>query len=148
MKLRHFIKYLSSYVLAACLLCSITLPAKASTMRASDYFAGFYAYVDTGSNGDLSISFSVSSLGPMDKLGATTIYLYEDAGNGFRQVKKYSSSDWEYSYRMGSNTVAYGESVPYRGTVGNNYYAVVHFLAENRDGSDTTSFMTPVVTAK
>lgn len=147
MKLRHFVKYISSFVLATCLFCSIALPAKASTMRASDYLDGFYASIDTGSSGNLTINFTVSSLGRMDKIGVTTIRLYEDSGNGFKPIKTFSSDDREFSYMMNYNVALCNESVPYKGTVGNDYYAVIYAYAENQYGSDSDSVTTSVVTA-
>ena len=74
MKLRRFINCLSSFVLIAYLLCSITLPAKAST-KSNYYISGVYATIDTGSNGNLSINFTVIGIGQMDKIGVTTIRL-------------------------------------------------------------------------
>lgn len=147
MKLRHFVKYISSFVLATCLLCSVAFPAKASTMRASDYFDFTLAYIDTKPNGNLSIHFSVGSLSFMDKLGATTIHLYEDSGNGFKRIKTFSSDDRNYSYIMSSNATICNKTVPYMGTVGNDYYAVIYVYAEDQYGSDTDSVTTSVVTA-
>lgn len=146
MKLRRFINCLSSFVLIAYLLCSITLPAKAST-KSNYYISGVYATIDTGSNGNLSINFTVIGIGQMDKIGVTTIRLYEDSGNGFKPIKTFSSDDREFSYMMNYNVALCNESVPYKGTVGNDYYAVIYAYAENQYGSDSDSVTTSVVTA-
>ena len=146
MKLRRFINCLSSFVLIAYLLCSITLPAKAST-KSNYYISGVYATIDTGSNGNLSINFTVIGIGQMDKIGVTTIRLYEDSGNGFKPIKTFSSDDREFSYMMNYNVALCNESVQYKGTVGNDYYAVIYAYAENQYGSDSDSVTTSVVTA-
>lgn len=146
MKLRRFINCLSSFVLIAYLLCSITLPAKAST-KSNYYISGVYATIDTGSNGNLSINFTVIGIGQMDKIGVTTIRLYEDSGNGFEPIKTFSSDDREFSYMVDYNVALCNESVPYKGTVGNDYYAVIYAYAENQYGSDSDSVTTSVVTA-
>lgn len=146
MKLRRFINCLSSFVLIAYLLCSITLPAKAST-KSNYYISGVYATIDTGSNGNLSINFTVIGIGQMDKIGVTTIRLYEDSGNGFKPIKTFSSDDREFSYMMNYDVTLCNESVPYKGTVGNDYYAVIYAYAENQYGSDSDSVTTSVVTA-
>lgn len=146
MKLRRFINCLSSFVLIAYLLCSITLPAKAST-KSNYYISGVYATIDTGSNGNLSINFTVIGIGQMDKIGVTTIRLYEDSGNGFEPIKTFSSDDREFSYMVDYNVALCNESVPYKGTVGNDYYAVIYAYAEDQYGSDSDSVTTSVVTA-
>ena len=58
------------------------------------------------------------------------------------------STDREYKYIMSENSYAYSSSVPYTGEPGNDYYAVVYFLAEDESGGDTDKVETTIVTAR
>lgn len=49
---------------------------------------------------------------------------------------------------MSENSYAYSSSVPYTGEPGNDYYAVVYFLAEDESGGDTDKVETTIVTAR
>ena len=88
------------------------------------------------------------NLGLTHKIGVTSIQLYEDAGDGFDLVKTFRHTDREYKYIMSENSYAYSSSVPYTGEPGNDYYAVVYFLAEDESGGDTDKVETTIVTAR
>ena len=141
-------KRILSVVLTFFLLCLTIAPAKASTMRASDYIDRCFAIIEPGSNGNLSISFSIFALGRMDRLGATAVYLYEDSGAGFQLAGRYYSYEPQYSYFLTEDTIGHSAFLPYQGTPGNRYYAIVYFIAENESGSDTSIYTTPAVTAR
>ena len=139
--------------LAFCLVCLFLLNTSAfameqSSQRASKYIMGTNATITTGSGGSLTISFSISSPGIMTKIGATTVYLYEDNGNSTKLVAPYRSSDKDYAYFMTENSGYHGANVTYTGTVGYKYYAKIYLTAGDSTGSDTVIHTTSTVTAK
>lgn len=139
-----------SKVLATMLACIFLLNATAlaAAPRSSAYIFYTYANMTAESNGKLKISFSVTGMDVMSKIGASTIKLYENNGKSTTLVKTYRSTDTEYSNMMGSNSLIYANYVTYSGTIGYKYYAEVSFTAGNSSGSDTFTSSTPTVTAK
>ena len=138
---------LFSFLLAIVLLSLYVMPAKATTERASFYIESCGAEIITHSRGNIDITFTITGTHRLDQIGATCIYLYEDDGNGFELIKTFRQTNDKYSYLLGKNTIRYTESVPYEGISGNDYYAVVLFLAADESGEDTDRIETSIVTA-
>ena len=86
---------------------SVLPTANATSMRASDYFA----YTDTCAtplgNGTVAFEFDINATHTMQKLGAETIYIWEEQSNGnFEVVKTYSGG------MLSTNTAAaYGRLI-------------------------------------
>ena len=146
---RHCIKQqIWATICCSLLLITLTFPASATYLRASSYIDQCRAYILTESSGEIEINFLIYATDKMDKIGVTSIQLYEDAGDGFDFVKTFRHTDREYKYIMSENSYAYSSSVPYTGEPGNDYYAVVYFLAEDESGGDTDKVETTIVTAR
>lgn len=141
------LKYFSCILTCCILLQTAASATEAIEPQASLYIAGTHVNIAANSNGELTISFSVSCLDEMTEVEATTIYLYEDNGNTKKCVKTYRYTDKEYKYILAKNTVYYGSNVSYNGTIGYDYYATIYLKAGNSTGSDTVVSTTRTVTA-
>lgn len=139
---------LLSMVLPIVFLSLLSSPAKAIENRASDYIYTCYATASSGSMGKVEIEFSITGLREMDEIGASSIIIYEDDGNGFEVVKTFLSSNNGYEYLLRSNNRKNTASVTYTGNIGDRYYAKVYFLARDSSGGDTEIITTNVVTAQ
>ena len=121
---------------------SVLPTANATSMRASDYFA----YTDTCAtplgNGTVAFEFDINATHTMQKLGAETIYIWEEQSNGnFEVVKTYSGG------MLSTNTAAPYGRIDYRGTSGTDYYATMVLYAKDSNGSEKLYSDTYVVTA-
>lgn len=104
--------------------------------RASKYLSSYMAYITPVGSGKIQIWFDVEGMGVMDKLGTTTIVLKESTnGTSFTTVKTFKVAS--YSSMLASNKVSYTSYVPYSGTAGRYYQAVVTVYAEKNGGSDS-----------
>ena len=121
---------------------SVLPTANATSMRASDYFA----YTDTCAtplgNGTVAFEFDINATHTMQKLGAETIYIWEEQSNGnFEVVKTYSGG------MLSTNTAAAYGRIDYRGTSGTDYYDTMVLYAKDSNGSEKLYSDTYVVTA-
>lgn len=126
-------------ILAACLLpmllCTTVLA------RSSAYLDAYSATVTPQSGGKMAVTVTVSGVGTMTKIGATTIYIYESSDNqSFTKVATYDYED--YPGMMGSGTFYCDTPVTYSGKVGNYYLASVYCYAANASGSDEKNYTT------
>lgn len=104
--------------------------------RASSYLSSYMAYIAPVGSGKVQIRFDVEGTGVMDKIGTTTIVLKESTnGTSFTTVKTFKVAS--YSSMLASNKVSYTSYVPYSGTAGRYYQAVVTVYAEKNGGSDS-----------
>ena len=118
-----------------------------NSTRSSSYIWGTDASIEAGSNGKITIYFSVTGTDIMTQIGATTIYLYEDNGSIEKLVKTFRSSD--FSNMMNQNTSFHGDNVTYYdGIAGYEYRAEVYLKSANNSGSDTIMEPTGTVRAR
>ena len=119
------------------------------TPRSSLYISGTDASIQAGSNGKITIYFSVTGTDKMTQIGATTIYLYENNGSTEKLVKTFRSSSLEYSNMMNQNTSFHGDNVTYYdGIAGYEYRAEVYLKAADNSGSDTIMEPTGTIRAR
>jgi len=143
-------KVLKIFACALACLLLITSTAFADgnpAPQSSEYIFGTYANITAGNNGSLTITFRVTSTGPMTELGASAIDIYENSGRSFKLIDTIYPTNPDYSNMMGNGTY-HGSNITYTGTIGYKYYADVHLTAKNSTGSDTIIESTPTVTAK
>ena len=133
-----------SVILVIVFLVSAPVHAFAAEARASAWLSGYGASVVAAGNGKIKIEFTVVGTGTMTKLGASLIYIYKSDGT---RVATISYATKGNEYMMGYNKAYHSGSVPYSGTAGQKYYAVVTFFAKNSSGSDTRSYTTAYKTA-
>ena len=98
----------------------------------------------TKSGNTINVVFEINGRNIMDKIGVTTIYLYEKTGNTWYLVKTFDYTNPLYAAdMMGYNTSTKYDSVSYSGNGSKDYYATVYFYAERNGGSDTYVQDTP-----
>ena len=128
-------------------ICMLTsLLCTFASARSSAYLNSYAATVTAKSGGKLVVTVDVAGVGPMTKIGATRIYIYEsEDGVDFHRVATYKYEN--YPVMMGSGTFYYDDAATYYGTPGYYYYASVYCYAANASGSDERHYSTSIVRA-
>lgn len=119
-------------------LC-LSTSATAAGARSSDYIRSASASASGGS-GNITVSFSISAKRTMNTLGASMIEIKKSNGVTVKTLHAATTSGMTTS-----GTVTFSSSVSYTGTVGEQYYAVVYFIARDSTGYDTCSVTTAKV---
>jgi len=145
--MRKILSNMGTALLILLLLNTPVLACDQIVPLASDYISGTYSNIFAGSNGNLTISFRITSPGPMTKLGATSIDIYENNGRTTKLVDTVYATDAGYENMMGTG-ISHASNITFSGTVGYQYYAKVHLTASNSNGGETTTSISPTVTAK
>lgn len=115
--------------------------------RSSPTLDAYRASCTAAHNGRINITIDVSGVNFMDKIGATTIYLYESSdGEYFTLAKIFYASAWPAMMATNTNSL-FVTPVYYPGTVGKYYAATVYFYAELNGVSDTKKYETASVRA-
>lgn len=124
-------------VLALTILLSV--PAFATTSRASKYLASYYATISETSDGNLSIYFNVIAPAKMEHLGANRISVQRYTGSYWRTEYNFTYS--EYPELQGENVGRHSGTVVYEPQYSNSSYrAVVTFYSADSTGSDTGTY--------
>lgn len=138
--------------LALALIAVLGLPADAlaavpggdtASPNTNAYIASCYGSATARSGGAIDFYFFTSGTGPMNRIGATYVEVYDSNGNW--QTNLTSST---YPNMLGLNTNLYGATVTYYGTIGTSYYGIVHCYASNTKGYGTMNVTTNTVKAK
>lgn len=136
-------------VLILVMLAVFSLPSVANAViKASDYINDCHTKIYTYSGGQLGINFSINGADKMNKIGAKTIILQEQApgSSSWTAVKTFSYT--EYTGMLRNKALSHNYTVYYYDAIpGYSYKAKVYFYAEN-GGYDTLELTSPVVTAK
>lgn len=97
--------------------------ALAATRRSSDLIFNYRVTGRAGEDGKVYFTADVETYDDVDRLGFSTIYIYDAAGNIVKSVySRYTSNTWSHSY-----------TTSYDGTPGEDYRAYVCYYA--KDGS-------------
>lgn len=133
----------TAVMLCLAMLCSIS--AYAAEGRASEQIRYCSASLGKKSNGDLSLTISVTATDTMDTLGASSVV-----------IKRYNGSKWveEYTYTVQntptlqtSNTNLYKFTLTHTPDCSDSeYYAVATFYAKGSAGISTDTVTTSSVT--
>ncbi len=130
--------------IALCLLLSLILSFAALAAIESSAYIAYTAAVITKSGNTINVVFEIDGRNIMDKIGVTTIYIYEKTGNTWYLVKTFDYTNPLYAAdMMAYNTGIKYDSVSYSGNGSKDYYANVNFYAERNGGYDTYSQNTP-----
>lgn len=145
--MKRLTKRVLCITLAVCMLSSLLCTsAFANSSRSSAYLNSYCADVNPKSGGRLVVTVDISGVGPMTKIGATKIYIYESSDNkSFSRVATYKYGD--YPNMMGSGTFYYDDAITHYGTPGYYYFASVYCYAANSSGSDEKNYTTAIVQA-
>lgn len=145
--MKNVIKGLFAFFVCLLLLNSTALAADGIMPTSSAYIFGTHANMKAGNNGELNISFWISSPAIMSELGASSIDIYENNGHSTRWIDSIYVSDRGNEKMLGSGTYHSCDLI-YQGTIGYEYYAKIHFTASDNTGGDTITKTTPTATAK
>lgn len=117
-------------LIAVALAMSIVLsvPAFAVT-RASDQIRSYDITVTKVSSGKIAIDFSVDGKSRMDRIGASSIIVYENGA----VVASYDADDTGMSVRR---STYHANTIYFNGTAGTRYQVEVTVFAEDADGTD------------
>ena len=111
--------------------------------RASYYLSYYEASISKTGN-TIKVNFEVQGTNIMDVVGATEIYLYERASDGYSWilVETYLSTDNTYTSQMISTNASIKHShVSYSGSSSKQYMAYVVCYAEKDGGSDSRNLI-------
>ena len=135
-------RFISLLLVVATVVCMIIPVAAAEgdngvAPAASAYISGVWASA-VGSNGTVTVNFSITATGTMTSLGATEIRIKNSAGTTVK-VFQPSTTGGMTGYNRG-----YFQSAVtwYNATPGSKYYAVVYYQATNSSGGDSSSYIT------
>lgn len=130
-------------LLVVATVCCMIIPVAAAESdngvapAASAYISGVWAGA-VGSNGTVTVNFSIYATGTMTSLGATCIEIWNSGGTVSKTF--YPSTTGGMT---GYNSSSYASAVTwYNATPGSKYYAVVYYQATNSSGHDTSSYIT------
>jgi len=121
----------------------LTIVASASTY-ASKYISSATAIVTSEGDGKITVGYSLQATGLMTNLGATKIVIKDSSHNTVTTIRY---TDPGYEYMMKSDSRGCINTVPYNGSKGTTYYAIVYFRAGNDTGYDTATYTTSSVKA-
>lgn len=123
-------------------ICCMISPASAAgedavAPAASAYINAVWAQA-IGSDGTVTVNFSITATGTMTSLGATEIQIRNSSGSvvkAFYPSTTGGMTGYSRSYYQSSVTW-------YNATAGAKYYAVVYYQATNSSGGDSSSYVT------
>ncbi len=122
-------------LLAVCMLMSLFCAFASAAEQTSAYLDDYSVNVTAKSGGRIAVTLNISPVGSMDKVGATSVHIYESTDNeAFEWAASYYEED--YPELMGSGTIYLDSPVTYYGTVGRYYMAVAYVYAGDETGSD------------
>ena len=101
--------------------------------------------VTTMDDGGIAIKFSVIGTFIMNRLGAESIYIYENNAGNWRLADSFDKDDPNMS---DFNAVKYGNTVYFYGEPGKEYKIVVTIFAEDQEGESDSRSKTFYVTAR
>ncbi len=119
--------------------------AAVGSINASYYLDDYAATADTGTSGEVVISFDVNATRVMDSVGASYIVIQENNSGVWKGVASYFGST--ANGMLAADTDSHMGSIAYVGTLGKQYRALVTVYAGNSTGSDSRTVTTDSVTA-
>lgn len=121
-------------ILIISIMSTSLVMAYAVTPRSNAYVASFDNEVTAIGDGKIKIEFETRGTGTMDKIGASTIKVYDQDG----WVYSFFMSNSAYTSQMiGTKSTHFYGSVIYQGVEGNTYHATVTHYAAKGSGSGT-----------
>lgn len=123
-----------SLILIFSLVLAIPAFAAEAAPRASNYFGSHSVYLNRVSSTKLEVCFSVTAVGGMDELGASTIIVQRSSdGTNWEDMKTYTKD--AYTNMIAKDTGFHSSSVSYTCTSGYSYRAYIQFYAKKGTGT-------------
>lgn len=132
--MKRFIKLVCIILVLATVMMIPVSAATESSPRASLFFSSISTYICQTTSTKFQVWFDVVAVEGMDELGVSEIEIQRSSDN----------ADWDpmftyypqyYSQMIDENTVSHMSYVPYTGTSGYYYRALVTFYAKNSNGT-------------
>ena len=132
--MKRCIKALSLILVLAVACSSLCVTAKATEIRASNYFATYSTYLWKVSGTTFQVWFDVTAVGTMTELGVRDIQIQRSTDNSnWTTVRTYNKAN--YPQMTCANTAGHSDCVTYTGSTGYYYRALVTFYASNSSGT-------------
>lgn len=107
-------------------------------LRASEFFITDSCYLNQTSDTEFEVWFDVTGTDIMDEIGAKTIKVQRSSdGNSWITVKTFTKED--YPEMIDIDSGFHGCGLPYTGSKGYSYRALVYFYAKKGDNSASLS---------
>ena len=108
----------------------------------SQFIASQNVRIRADGGGRISVWFDVTGTRTMDRIGATSIEIFEWDGSSWRAVRTVSAG------LLGSNTSFHSGSVVHQGVAGRSYFARVNLVAEVGGQGDSRLRQTDSIVAR
>lgn len=137
---------LMSLMFSLMVSASAAAPGSEVEPQASSYFVAESLGLAAVGGGKVLAKLNVASVGKMQELGATDIYIYEVQSDGrYTQVAHYTRD--RYPMLIKKDVSQAIVQMTYQGVVGKKYYAEAKCYAKNTSGSGTRWASSSIITA-
>jgi hypothetical protein len=110
--------------------------------RASQFISRQHVRINADGGGRISVWFEITGTRTMDRIGATSVEIFEWDGSSWRTVRTVSAG------LLGSNTSFHSGSVVHQGVAGRSYFARVNLVAEVGGQGDSRLRQTDSIVAR
>ena len=132
-------------ILAMTIFATVSVSAEAEIdVRASDFFAATSTYIYQTTDAKFQVWFDLVGVNIMDEIGASSIKVQRSA-DGANWTTMFTYLPQYYPQMLDYNTSSYGAYVPYHGTAGYYYRAIVTFYAARGNGMGKLDRLTQTV---
>lgn len=142
-------KRIVPFVLAICILTSLTVAINAVDMRASSYLVAYSSTLAAKGGGNMATSIAVWGVDTMTKIGVQTIKIEEKCsatGSWHYYDTLKDTDDLDAFYDYGVSTFL--NTFYFEGTPGYYYRVTATVYAGNKNGSDTGKTTSPETLCK
>lgn len=139
MKYSKTVTRLTAMLLVVLLCLSLTAPI--AFARGSIYIMNYSAGMAVRSGGKMIATFTITGIGKMDEIGATSVMIYEDE----QLINTYLYTTT--SGMMKTNTSAVAKEFVFYGTPGKSYYCYVSYKCGKDGGWDNRGLQSNIETA-
>lgn len=131
-----------SVLLCLAMLCCVS--AYAIELRASEQIKSYSATLARKSNGDLNLTFSITTNGTMSTIGLSSVEIQRSSSSGWISEYTYTASNTPSL--QGSNRSVYQNFLTHTPDYPeSSYRAIVTFYVKNDSGSTTRQLTTNIV---
>lgn len=134
-------KKIISFIMVSIMLFGI-IPAKASVLRASDYFDSYAFNLNALGDGNIRVTYGIFGTDTMLQIGAKSITVQEQSIDG--SWEDYRSIGSSYTY----NDMDHFTDFTFGGSPGESYRVVIQAYAKNSSGSETKTYTSGSTTCR
>ena len=142
--MKRFIK-LICVILAMATIAAVPVSAEVeSETRGSNYFAAISTYIYPTTDVKFQVWFDLVAVNTMDEIGASSIKVQRSV-DGTNWTTMFTYLPQYYPQMLDYNTISHMAYVPYHGTAGYYYRAIVTFYASRGNGMGELDRLTQTV---